>query len=248
MSVRRPLERDDQLRLPISDPSAGVLGATAKVSAGAAAATSSSVNDKGRKLVGQGEPFASGRNEQEAPGQAAEQSCGERSTPNHVERSAVARETTSTTALESPTESNAGKASPRTPAPVWPNPAPRYLDVSGAAAYLAVPVSFVRRLVLERRVRYYKLGKYLRFDPVDLDNLVTGARVDPLPDLRLIRRAAVPLSQARPRQTQPRSVERRDKRQPANAPRPWSPDGAPPTPPSPAPTRVRRPTNPATRQ
>lgn len=58
---------------------------------------------------------------------------------------------------------------------------PRYLDVVRAADYLGVTVSFVRRLVLERRVRYYKLGKYLRFDPTDLDALVTVSRVDPVP-------------------------------------------------------------------
>ena len=62
--------------------------------------------------------------------------------------------------------------------------APRYLDVVGAAEYLGVTVGFVRRLVLERRVRYYKLGKYLRFEPDDLDTLVAVTRVDPVPSLQ----------------------------------------------------------------
>jgi excisionase family DNA binding protein len=62
-----------------------------------------------------------------------------------------------------------------------PTTHPRYLDVDAAAEYLGVSVSFIRRLVLERRVRYYKLGKYLRFDPADLDALVAKTRVDPVP-------------------------------------------------------------------
>jgi excisionase family DNA binding protein len=85
--------------------------------------------------------------------------------------------------------------------------------VSGAAAYLGAPVSFVRRLVLERRVRYYKLGKYLRFDPVDLDNLVAATRVDPIPDSRLTTPAAVRGAVWRPdttrwRPSRPRGTEK----------------------------------------
>jgi len=49
------------------------------------------------------------------------------------------------------------------------------LDVAGAARYLGVTVAFVRRLVLERRVRYFKLGKFVRFRPADLDALVEAA-------------------------------------------------------------------------
>ena len=54
------------------------------------------------------------------------------------------------------------------------------LDVKGAGAYLGVPESFIRRLVLEKRVRYYKLGKYLRFKPSDLDAMVENGRVEPV--------------------------------------------------------------------
>jgi excisionase family DNA binding protein len=53
------------------------------------------------------------------------------------------------------------------------------LDVAEAAAYLGVPETYVRRLVLEKRVTYYKLGKYLRFKPCDLDALVDAGRVEP---------------------------------------------------------------------
>ena len=53
------------------------------------------------------------------------------------------------------------------------------LDVAGAARYLGVTVVFVRRLVLERRIRYYKLGKFVRFRTTDLDAFVEGGRIDP---------------------------------------------------------------------
>jgi excisionase family DNA binding protein len=54
------------------------------------------------------------------------------------------------------------------------------LDVAGAADYLGVSEAFVRRLVLERRVRYYKVGKFVRFRPVDLDAFVEAGRRDPV--------------------------------------------------------------------
>jgi excisionase family DNA binding protein len=54
------------------------------------------------------------------------------------------------------------------------------LDVPGAAAYLGVSTAFVRRLVLEKRVRYYKVGKFVRFRPADLDAFVEAGRQDPV--------------------------------------------------------------------
>jgi excisionase family DNA binding protein len=54
------------------------------------------------------------------------------------------------------------------------------LDVAGAAAYLGVSEVFVRRLVLQRRVRYFKVGKFVRFRPPDLDAFVEAGRRDPV--------------------------------------------------------------------
>jgi excisionase family DNA binding protein len=45
----------------------------------------------------------------------------------------------------------------------------RYLSPDEAADYLNVSVGFIRRMASERRVRHYRLGKFIRFDPVDLD-------------------------------------------------------------------------------
>lgn len=60
-------------------------------------------------------------------------------------------------------------------------PPPCLLDVAQAALRLGVPVRFVRRLVAERRVRYVKLGRYVRFDPADLDALIGEGLVHPHP-------------------------------------------------------------------
>lgn len=45
----------------------------------------------------------------------------------------------------------------------------RYLSPDEAAEYLNVSVGFIRRLASERRIRHYRLGKFIRFDPADLD-------------------------------------------------------------------------------
>ncbi|MGI8686705.1 MAG: helix-turn-helix domain-containing protein [Acidimicrobiales bacterium] len=69
------------------------------------------------------------------------------------------------------------------------------LDVAAAAAYLGVTEAFMRRLVLERRVRYFKVGKFVRFRPVDLGAFVEAGRQDPVRmpvHVRSTRRRAAP--------------------------------------------------------
>lgn len=66
-------------------------------------------------------------------------------------------------------------------------PFPALLDAPAAALRLGVPVRFVRRLVAERRVRFIKLGHYVRFDPADLDAFVAAGLVPPLPARRAAR-------------------------------------------------------------
>jgi excisionase family DNA binding protein len=61
--------------------------------------------------------------------------------------------------------------------PIEGNP---LLDVAAAAAHLGVSEVFVRRLVLERRVRYFKVGKFVRFRAVDLDAFVEAGRQEPV--------------------------------------------------------------------
>lgn len=57
-------------------------------------------------------------------------------------------------------------------------PAPGLLDVEATAAYLGVPVRFVRRVIAQRRIAFHKVGKYVRFHPEDLDRYLAEHRVE----------------------------------------------------------------------
>lgn len=61
----------------------------------------------------------------------------------------------------------------------------RYLSPNEAAEYLNVSVGFIRRMASERRIRHYRLGKFIRFDPADLDAFaeVKGPLTGPDPAL-----------------------------------------------------------------
>jgi len=61
-----------------------------------------------------------------------------------------------------------------------PRDAGHLLDVAAAADHLGVSEAFVRRLVLERRVRYFKVGRFVRFRAPDLDAFVEAGRRDPV--------------------------------------------------------------------
>jgi excisionase family DNA binding protein len=58
-----------------------------------------------------------------------------------------------------------------------PGPEPP-LTLPEAAAYLNVSQRFMRRLVLERRVAFHKLGRLLRFSVADLDQFLASGRVE----------------------------------------------------------------------
>lgn len=62
----------------------------------------------------------------------------------------------------------------------FPTPArdAELLDVAGAAAHLGTPVRFIRRLIAERRIPFYKLGRYVRIDKADLDRFIADGRVE----------------------------------------------------------------------
>lgn len=55
---------------------------------------------------------------------------------------------------------------------------PAMLTVEEAAHQLGTPVRFVRRLVAERRIRFYKVGKYVRFHPADIAEFIRQGRVE----------------------------------------------------------------------
>jgi len=55
----------------------------------------------------------------------------------------------------------------------------RLLNVQDAAAELGTPVRFVRRLVAERRIRFHKIGKYVRISSTDLHAFITAGAIEP---------------------------------------------------------------------
>lgn len=56
------------------------------------------------------------------------------------------------------------------------------LSIEQAAAYLNVEVRWMRRAVFERRLPYYKVGRYLRFRRKDLEEFLLQSRVEPRDD------------------------------------------------------------------
>ena len=60
-----------------------------------------------------------------------------------------------------------------------PAPSAPLIDIEQAAQRLGVTVRFMRRLIDERRIPYHKIGKYVRFDPADLDRFAMQGRVEP---------------------------------------------------------------------
>jgi excisionase family DNA binding protein len=70
--------------------------------------------------------------------------------------------------------------------PAVPHPRPHQdvrpgdlLSVPQAAERLGTPERFIRRIIAERRIRFYKVGRYVRFDAGDLDAFIAAGRIDP---------------------------------------------------------------------
>ncbi len=55
---------------------------------------------------------------------------------------------------------------------------PGLLDIAGAAERLGIPQRFVRRLIDQRRIAFYKVGKHVRFDPADINRWLAAQRVE----------------------------------------------------------------------
>ncbi|MGH9078598.1 MAG: helix-turn-helix domain-containing protein [Acidimicrobiales bacterium] len=66
--------------------------------------------------------------------------------------------------------------------------APVPLTLVEAAEYLNVTERYMRRLVAERRIPYFKVGRLLRFSAADLDSYFDACRVEPPPIHPLLRR------------------------------------------------------------
>ena len=73
----------------------------------------------------------------------------------------------------------------RAPRPQRPTSGPptptrgRPLTLPEAAAYLNVTERYMRRLVTDRRIPYFKVGRLLRFSAEDLDAFLEAGRIEP---------------------------------------------------------------------
>jgi len=65
-----------------------------------------------------------------------------------------------------------------------PVPPARYagelLTVEQAADRIRMSARYVRRLIAERRIGFYRLGRSVRIDPAELTAFVTAGRIDPI--------------------------------------------------------------------
>jgi len=66
----------------------------------------------------------------------------------------------------------------------------RMLNVQDVADELGTPVRFVRRLITERRIRFHKIGKYVRISSTDLHAFIAARAVEPEAPTRSARRIA----------------------------------------------------------
>ncbi len=55
---------------------------------------------------------------------------------------------------------------------------PGLLDINQAAERLNVSPRFIRRLIEQRRIDHLKIGKFIRFEPADLEVWIEHHRVE----------------------------------------------------------------------
>lgn len=64
--------------------------------------------------------------------------------------------------------------------PAPPTQAPKLLTIEAAAAHIGMSPRYVRRLIADRRIVFYRLGRAVRIDPADLAAHVHSGRVEPI--------------------------------------------------------------------
>lgn len=57
---------------------------------------------------------------------------------------------------------------------------PELLTIEAAAERISMSARYVRRLVAERRIVFYRLGRSIRIDPRDLVEHITAGKVTPI--------------------------------------------------------------------
>lgn len=66
------------------------------------------------------------------------------------------------------------------------SPRHSYLSAEQAADYLNVSPAFIKRAAATRRLRHFRVGKFLRFDPADLDAFAQVCEPTTAPDPQLV--------------------------------------------------------------
>ena len=68
------------------------------------------------------------------------------------------------------------------PGSVKSNPPPvvELLTIEQAAERISMSARYVRRLIAERRIVFYRLGRAVRIDPADLAQFITAGRIEPI--------------------------------------------------------------------
>ena len=61
-----------------------------------------------------------------------------------------------------------------------PGQAGELLTVEQAADRIRMSARYVRRLISERRIGFYRLGRSVRIDPAELTAFVTAGRIEPI--------------------------------------------------------------------
>ncbi len=61
-----------------------------------------------------------------------------------------------------------------------PASVPELLTIEAAAERISMSVRYVRRLVAERRITFYKMGRSVRIDPRDLAAHINAGKVTPI--------------------------------------------------------------------
>jgi excisionase family DNA binding protein len=56
------------------------------------------------------------------------------------------------------------------------------LTIEQAADRISMSARYVRRLIAERRIVFYRLGRSVRIDPADLTAFVSAGRIEPITD------------------------------------------------------------------
>ncbi|MCE0535757.1 helix-turn-helix domain-containing protein [Kineosporia rhizophila] len=70
---------------------------------------------------------------------------------------------------------------------------PELLTIEAAAERISMSARYVRRLVAERRIVFYRLGRAVRIDPRDLVEYIAAGKVAPITETTVwndLRRAA----------------------------------------------------------